>query len=122
MNRTGRAAFHSALVGFAVLGAACSGSAVSGHPSAPPSTVPAAVPTPPYGQFLPSDYRVTDAKSINMDGGAVPEVVVSAAGPAPGGVGGATRKIVILAWDRRVGTTVQKQRSRSPREGAKLQA
>jgi hypothetical protein len=64
---------------------------------APPVTA-SAVPSPSYGQFLPVNFHVSKVLQVDMDGGTVPEEVVTSTGPNNGSGSGA-QELLVLAWD-----------------------
>ena len=64
---------------------------------------PFGVPAPQIGKLLPSRYRATTMQQVDLDGSAVPQVVVTAVGPPAEAADGFpdfdTSTVVLLVWD-----------------------
>jgi len=56
-------------------------------------------PAPNIANFLASDFRVTAAKHVNLDGSATPQVAVTAVGTVQESSGFAPSTVIVLAWD-----------------------
>jgi hypothetical protein len=56
-------------------------------------------PAPNIASFLPSDFRVTATKRVDLDGSATPQVAVTAVGTVQQSTGFAPSTVILLAWD-----------------------